>query len=723
MPDDPRPAGAVCEGQPATTDDVLILPMIQQSDDTRSFAKQATVKETDPTEQIATGVVMVPDQVDHQRDYARPWAISALEAGYAWRNEAGTIEDLVMHVRPSGTDSETVSSRVLEASAELGGREYPAGTWVIDRQYHDDQLWSLVEDGVLGSFSIGGHITDEVEYTAADLPTDVDVPDDVTIDEDETVSELRAGYIDEISDVDRPAVPFADAVALKGDAPSLVTTLAKNDALTNPDRAADILVDERGHNEADAERLAEYLAKAVDDDGATSKPNPDLPGGTMEACIDRIMEEQNVSEDEAAAICQSIRQDTHDNDSMTTQTKVDIGDAVRWDSDAGGDTEPDSVRYGVVVDGLQDDDDPDDSLLVAVYEPADGGDGWENRQEEEPIQEERLETVGDDGVASLPPIDQIEAARMSTQSNSTMSTQHTSSATGDDTNRDDTSELDQETIGFVKRMKRFFVDEDPTEKAGQTLRNDIQERLRIAHDEIESTLSESDSQFQQNRFTDHPRYDTNIDNIDAGKSADGGTRPDEAAALTTAIEELETAKTELEGVEESTTNEADKTDAETETKNDMTDAMTETTDEQSQAEQNAAAIAELRKQLEGDTGDTGDTTAEKDDSGDDDDTDATQGNDDDDTDIDADADADADADEDGDAKSDDGEESESTEEAPEWAKDLQANVQQNAENIAALAKSAGRSHQLEQKSATEDTEDEDDDDATTDKAAFLGMTD
>lgn len=81
----------------------------------------------------------------------------------------------------------------------------------------------------------------------------------------------------------------------------------------------------------------------------------------------------------------------------------DVGDAVRWESDAGGSVG--GYRYGVIVDGLQ--DEADGQVLVAVYQPADDGDGWENRNEQNPMDVERLEVVGSDGVGSLPPIDQV----------------------------------------------------------------------------------------------------------------------------------------------------------------------------------------------------------------------------------------------------------------------------------------------------------------------------
>lgn len=85
------------------------------------------------------------------------------------------------------------------------------------------------------------------------------------------------------------------------------------------------------------------------------------------------------------------------------RTNQSAGDAVQWDSSNGSDDEPDSVRYGVVVNDLSGDDEDEDSVLVAVYEPTD--DGWVATDETEPISPESLTVSGNDGVDSLPTVD------------------------------------------------------------------------------------------------------------------------------------------------------------------------------------------------------------------------------------------------------------------------------------------------------------------------------
>lgn len=85
-----------------------------------------------------------------------------------------------------------------------------------------------------------------------------------------------------------------------------------------------------------------------------------------------------------------------------------VGDAVRWPSEAGGEREPDEWRYGVVVDGLQ--DGPENSVLVAVYQPDSDYESWEARNEQNAMQYDSLIPIGSDGVGSLPPISQVRNA-------------------------------------------------------------------------------------------------------------------------------------------------------------------------------------------------------------------------------------------------------------------------------------------------------------------------
>ncbi len=103
-------------------------------------------------------------------------------------------------------------NEVLEEAETIGGDEVDVGAWIQTWQYNDDELWSLVEDGVLDGHSIGADAVDW-DYNGEDpedLPDDVTVPDEVDVDE---YFELEDGIVREVSAVDIPAVPDARILA------------------------------------------------------------------------------------------------------------------------------------------------------------------------------------------------------------------------------------------------------------------------------------------------------------------------------------------------------------------------------------------------------------------------------------------------------------------------------------------------------------------------------
>ena len=177
---------------------------------TRHFNKTVDVVEKDDDEQVAVSAVLVPNEVDHQLDFLRPEGIERLF------NPDPDIG--IMH---SVFDNSAASSehRILEQSETIGGREYPAGTWVEERQYEDDRLWQLVKSGLLGGRSIGGTVTETREYAPGEVPDDVDFGEGVPTDQGAV--EIVDGAVEEVSDVDVPAVPGADMAVVKSD-------LAKN---------------------------------------------------------------------------------------------------------------------------------------------------------------------------------------------------------------------------------------------------------------------------------------------------------------------------------------------------------------------------------------------------------------------------------------------------------------------------------------------------------------
>ncbi len=219
----------------------------------------------DADAQTATGVVMVPNTVDHHGDWERPETIEAFAEQFDAFVDAGQADGGVMHaVWPSEWMS-LERNEVLEQAETIGGDEVPAGAWVQTWQYNDDELWGLVEDDILGGHSIGA-VDVDWDYNGEDpedLPDDVTVPDEVDVEE---FYELVDGIVREVSAVDIPAVPDAQILtASKARAATVRKRVA--DHLGNRDAFMEEML-ERGHDEAAAERVWEVLDRAVGVEGA-----------------------------------------------------------------------------------------------------------------------------------------------------------------------------------------------------------------------------------------------------------------------------------------------------------------------------------------------------------------------------------------------------------------------------------------------------------------------
>jgi len=220
---------------------------------THEFTKTVAFKAVDEENRTATGAVLVPNEVDRQQDFLRPAGVESMFAE--------DPDDGVMHAAFPDGAAELVRNEIVDEPIELNGEEYPAGTWVATRRYVDDDLWQLVEDGVLTGFSIGGEVDRVREYAAADVPDDVTFPTGA----DETgemfeVTEIVEGSVDEVSDVDIPAVPRATYRELSKLGKSITEEVSDEEEFVEVMR-------ERGHDEADARELWAYLQthKAVDE--------------------------------------------------------------------------------------------------------------------------------------------------------------------------------------------------------------------------------------------------------------------------------------------------------------------------------------------------------------------------------------------------------------------------------------------------------------------------
>lgn len=241
--------------------------MTPDPDPNGQFEKRVELLEKDEDEQTVTAAALVPDRLDHQGDFLRAETIRELADGYAERFEAGEVYPGVMHSVFPDDGIELVESRVLDEATTVGEKDLPAGSWLQRYQIGDDELWTLVDDGVLGGVSIGG-TAKGVIYEPGAMPDDVEIPEAVQAELDEAgldrddimVREITDGRIMETSQVDYPAVPdavHAEAKALEKASPALTENVV----------AARLYLEARGHDPDDARRLAEYLQETKGRDG------------------------------------------------------------------------------------------------------------------------------------------------------------------------------------------------------------------------------------------------------------------------------------------------------------------------------------------------------------------------------------------------------------------------------------------------------------------------
>ncbi|UIP00343.1 XkdF-like putative serine protease domain-containing protein [Halobaculum sp. CBA1158] len=285
----------------------------------------------DADAQTATGVVMVPNTVDRQGDFERRETIAAFADQFGAFMDVDEADGGVMHaVWPSEWMS-LERNEVLNESETIGETTVDAGAWVQTWQYNDDDLWKLVEDGILGGHSIGA-VNAEWDYIGEDpseLPDDVTVPDEVDVDE---YYELTDGIIQEVSAVDIPAVPEAQ-----------ILSASKSGATTAEKRLADHLgsrdgfieeAKERGHSEEDAERLWGVLDRAVSVEGAADPGAKAKLASAMSALVSAL---PGGSSDERRADAQTAKNategDTSDTSGSTTDAADDMGDDTTTDTE------------------------------------------------------------------------------------------------------------------------------------------------------------------------------------------------------------------------------------------------------------------------------------------------------------------------------------------------------------------------------------------------------
>ena len=228
-----------------------------------AFRKEVEFVTKDDDEQVAAGIVMVPDKADLQHDFAREDTIRAFADEFSALMESGSADGGIMHAAWPSEWMSLERNEVLDEPEDIGGQTVDAGAWVQEWRFDDAGTWGLVEDGVYGGYSIGAK---GVEWGGPYLIGEDDAVDDVDVPEqlpdDAMVWELTDGIIREVSAVDIPAVPDAEILETKADAEKrLAEHLGDRDAFIEEAM-------ERGHSEDDAERMWDNLTRALEEEGA-----------------------------------------------------------------------------------------------------------------------------------------------------------------------------------------------------------------------------------------------------------------------------------------------------------------------------------------------------------------------------------------------------------------------------------------------------------------------
>lgn len=279
-------------------------------------------------DQIAAGIVMVPDKADLQNDFVREDTLRSFADQFATFYEAGQAGGGVMHAVFPDSWMDLERNEVLDESEEIGGGTVEAGAWVQEWAIEDDGLWGLIEDDIISGYSIGAVQVDWNGPYEQDELDDVDVPDEIG---DELVYELIDGIIREVSAVDIPAVP--DAQILEASAKSGVAEKRLGDYLGDPDGFIEEAM-ARGHSEEDAERLWEHLNRAVEVEGSNEPGTKSRVTEAAKTLVDLL----TVSGSDGRS---TTRAERADRDAQAPADDIDDADGQDDKDAAGGDTPAD----------------------------------------------------------------------------------------------------------------------------------------------------------------------------------------------------------------------------------------------------------------------------------------------------------------------------------------------------------------------------------------------
>jgi hypothetical protein len=293
-------------------------------------------KDDEDDEQVAAGIVMVPDKADLQNDFAREDTIRSFADQFEAFVAAGEAGGGIMHAVFPGDWMALERNEVLDEAEEIGGETVEAGAWVQEWAINHDDLWELILEDVISGYSIGAIQVGWNGPFAQDELDDVEVPDELG---DELVWELVEGIIREVSAVDIPAVPDAQILDTKAAAEKRL-----GDYLGDPNGFVEEAM-ERGHSEDEAEFLWDVLTEAAEEDGAGDPGEKSVFQRIGKAAVDAFLgdPDPDVDEFDAAGDTGSTAPDTGsaDRSSPTDPDANDTSGAQADKDDAGGDTPDD----------------------------------------------------------------------------------------------------------------------------------------------------------------------------------------------------------------------------------------------------------------------------------------------------------------------------------------------------------------------------------------------
>lgn len=124
----------------------------------------APIASKSAAEQIVTAPVLVPNTPDRERHRYSAENIAAVAESFL---PGGQVD-----AEHFGSDvARPTESYVLDEATEIGGREIPAGSWIVSAKVTDDAVWRLIETGEITGMSVQAPVA-AVYHDGTELSTD-----------------------------------------------------------------------------------------------------------------------------------------------------------------------------------------------------------------------------------------------------------------------------------------------------------------------------------------------------------------------------------------------------------------------------------------------------------------------------------------------------------------------------------------------------------------------